>query len=121
MLKPFIVVGLLLLIPGALHLLKKRLGAPVRYYGLLLGGLLLVLVILAFAPFFLAEAPTIRFALGITVCLFPPLIVGYSLQALTTSSFIPWWISIPVLVISGIGTLYVLTLIMLSGGGYIVG
>ena len=66
MLKPFIVVGLLLIL-GALHRLKTLLGAPVRYYSWLLGGLFLVLVILAFAPLFLAEAPTIRFALGVVL------------------------------------------------------
>lgn len=93
---------------------------PARYYGVLLGGLLLVPAILASAPF-LDEAPTVRFALGVIVCLFPPLSAGYSLQALTTDSPIPWWISIPVLVLSAIGTLYVLMAIMLSGGGYIVG
>lgn len=69
MLKPAIVVGLVLLVLGTLHLLKKRVGSPARYYGVLLGGLLLVLVILAFAPFFLDEAPTVRFALGVLVCL----------------------------------------------------
>ena len=120
MLKPAIVVGLLLTVLGALHILKKRFGTPARYYGVLLGGVLLLSVILASASF-LDEAPIVRFALGVIVCLFPPLSVGYSLQALTTDSPIPWWISIPVLMISAIGSLYVLMAIMLSGGGYIVG
>ena len=113
------VVGLLLIALGALHLVKQRFGAPARYYGLLLGGLLVV-AILASASF-LDEAPTVQFTLGVIVCLFPPLSVGYSLQALTTDSPIPRWISIPVLVLAAIGTLYVLMAIMLSGGGYIVG
>ena len=113
-------VGLLLLVPGALHVVKKRVGAPARFYGFLLGGLLLTLATFASIPF-LDEAPTTRFALGAAVCLLPPLSAGYALQALTTASAIPWWIALPVLVISVIGTLFVFTAILVSGGGYIVG
>lgn len=113
-------MGLVLLIPAALHLLKKRVGASARYYGVLLGGLLLVLIILASAPFW-DEAPTVGFALASLVCLFSPLLAGYSLQALSTASPIPWWISIPVLVLSAIGTLYVLMLLHMSRAGYIIG
>jgi hypothetical protein len=120
MLKPAIVAGLVLLVPSALHLVRKRFGAPARYYGVLLGGPLVVLAILASA-LFLDRVPTVRFALGVVVYVFPLLAAGYSLQALTTDSPIPRWVSIPVLVISSIGTLYVLMAIMLSGGGYIVG
>lgn len=115
--KPAIVAGLVLLVPGALHLVRKRFGAPARYYGVLLGGLLAILA----SVLFVDRVPTVRFVLGVLVCLFPLLAAGYSLQALTTDSPIPRWVSIPVLAISSIGALYVLMAIMLSGGGYIVG
>jgi hypothetical protein len=120
MVKRAIVAGLLLLVPGALHLLKQLVGAPARYYGVLLGGLLLGLVILALVPL-LNAMPIVRFALGVLVCLFPPLVAGYSLQALTTASPVPWWISLPMLALSALGILFVLTAILVSGGGYIVG
>lgn len=121
MLKASIVLALLILIPGALHVLRKRWGAPARYYGVVVGGLLLLLGLWNVPPTFLDKAPTLGFALVVAFCLLPPLAVWYSLQALTTDSAIPAWISIPGLVLASIGTLLVFTLFVVSRAGYIVG
>jgi hypothetical protein len=119
--KPTIVAGLLILLPWALHVLKQRWGAPARYYGLVLVSPLLVLGLWKAPVTFLDKAPLVGFALVIAVCLLPPLLLGYSLQALLPPTRIPYWASIPGLVVSSICTLSILMALFMSQAGYIVG
>jgi len=120
-LKLAIVAALLILLPWVLHLLKKRWGIPARYYGLVLVSPLLVLGLSKAPVTFLDKAPTAGFALVVAVCLLPPLLLGYSLQALSPSTRIPYWASIPGLVVSSILTLFILIALLMSQAGYIVG
>jgi hypothetical protein len=120
-LKPTIVTALLILLPWALHVLKNRWGAPVRYYGLLLVSPLLVLGLWKMPVVFLDKAPTAGFALGVAVCLLPPLLLGYSLQALLPPTRIPYWVSILGLVVSSISTLFLLMALLKSQASYMVG
>lgn len=120
MVKPALVVILPLLVTWALHRLKDRLGAPARYYSVIIGSLLLVLGFWKGPVTFLDQVPTLGFALVVTMCLLPPLLLVYSLQALTTASHIPFWVSLPGL-LSAIGTLYMFMALLMSRVGYIVG
>jgi hypothetical protein len=120
-LKPAIVAALLILLPWALHRLKKSWGIPARYYGLVLVSSLLGLGMCKAPVTFLDEAPIVGFALVVAVCLLPPLLVGYSLQALSPPTHIPYWASILVLVASCICTLFILIALLMSQAGYIVG
>jgi hypothetical protein len=120
-LKPAIVAALLILLPWALHLLKKRWGISARYYGLVFVSPLLGLGLWKAPATFLDKAPTAGFALVVTVCLLPPLLLGYSLQALSLPTRIPYWASIPGLVASFIFTLFILIALLMSQAGYLVG
>jgi len=121
LLKPAIVTALLILLPWVLHVLKKRWGAPARYYSLVLVSPLLVLGLWKAPATFLDKAPTIGFALVVAVCLLPPLSLGYSLQALSPPARIPYWVSIPGLVVSSLFTLFILVALLMSQASYIVG
>jgi hypothetical protein len=120
-LKPIIVAVLVILLPWVLHVVKKRWGAPARYYGLVLVSPLLVLGLWKAPVTFLDKAPTVGFALVVAVCLLLPLLLGYSLQALSPPTRIPYWASMLGLVFSSISTLFILMALLMSQASYIVG
>ena len=122
MLKSATAVAVLLLVPWGLHLLKKRLGAPTRYY-MVLGSLLLVPAFLKTPVQLFDQVPmVVSFAVGTTVFLLPPLALAYSVQALMAAPrSIPLWVSIPGLLLSGFGVFVIFILAIMSRASYLLG